>query len=56
MGGMSALTATVHAYVSDVTPDGSRAAAFARLTGAVMAGFSAGPMLGAIIIRATDNM
>lgn len=56
LGGMSTITATINAYMSDVTPDGSRAAVFARLTGIMMLGFASGPVLGSLLIRATDNM
>ena len=55
-GSMSCLVGTAHAYISDVTPDGSRAAAFSKLTGMIMGGFACGPVLGALIIRLTGNM
>jgi hypothetical protein len=56
VGGVSTLMATVYAYVSDTTPDGSRATVFARLGGIAMAGFAVGPILGSAVIRATGNM
>lgn len=56
MGGVSCLIATCYAYVSDLTPDGSRAGAFSRLMGVIMSGFAVGPILGTLVIRATDNM
>jgi hypothetical protein len=56
LGGISTLTATVNAYVSDTTPDGSRASIFARLGGIFMLGFAFGPVLGSFVIKATGNM
>lgn len=56
LGGFSTISATINAYMSDVTPDGSRAAAFARLGGIAMTGFACGPMLGSFLIKATGNM
>lgn len=56
LGGFSLMSATVHAYISDVTPDGSRATVFARLGGVMMAGLALGPVLGSTLIKATDNM
>lgn len=56
LGGFSTVTATMHAYISDVTPDGSRATVFARLSAALMGGFALGPVLGAWIVAATGNM
>lgn len=56
LGSLSTLTATINAYISDVTPDGSRAAVFARLTGTMMLGFATGPVLGSFVIKWTGNM
>lgn len=56
LGGISILTATVNAYVSDTTPDGSRASVFARMGGIFMLGFAFGPVLGSSVIKATGNM
>lgn len=56
LGGFSTLQATFHAYTSDVTPDGSRQAVFARLMGVIMTGFALGPILGTYIINLTGNM
>lgn len=56
LGSISTLTATINAYVSDVTPDGSRAAVFARLAGTMMLGFATGPVLGSLVIKWTGNM
>ncbi|WVR09622.1 hypothetical protein IAU60_006694 [Kwoniella sp. DSM 27419] len=55
-GGYSTITATVYAYVSDTTPDGSRVTIFARLSGIFMAGFAVGPVLGSMLITATGNI
>lgn len=56
VGGTSTLMATVYAYISDTTPDGSRATVFARLGGIAMAGFAVGPIVGSWVIEATGNM
>lgn len=56
LGGFSTISATYHAYLSDVTPDGSRAKLFSRMGGIMMAGFSVGPILGSGIIKVTDNI
>lgn len=56
LGGYSTMSATVHAYISDVTSDGSRATLFARLGGIMMLGFACGPVLGSLLINATGNM
>ncbi len=56
LGGFSTISATIHAYLSDVTPDGSRATVFARLGGIMMTGFAVGPVLGSFVIRWTGNM
>jgi MFS family permease len=48
--------ATNNAYLSDVTPDGSRAASFGRLQGIMMFGFSLGPILGSAFIKLTGDM
>jgi MFS family permease len=56
LGGMSTITATINAYMSDVTPDGSRAAVFARLAGTMMVAFASGPVLGSFLIRFSGNM
>ncbi|ORY31622.1 hypothetical protein BCR39DRAFT_525949 [Naematelia encephala] len=56
LGGLSTITATIHAYLSDVTPDGSRATVFARLTGIMMVGFAFGPAIGSVVIKASGNI
>jgi MFS family permease len=56
LGGLSTITATINAYLSDVTPDGSRAAVFARLAGITMVGFASGPVLGSLLIKFSGNM
>lgn len=55
-GGWSTISATIYAYLSDVTPQGSRATVFARLGGVMMAGMACGPVLGSMVIRWTGNM
>jgi len=56
LGGISTYAATVHAYISDVTPDGSSVTAFTRLMAFMMMGFAMGPILGSTLISATGNM
>lgn len=56
LGGFSTITATVNAYLSDITPDGSRVMAFSRAIGFMMAGFAFGPVLGSILIQSTGDM
>nr|XP_018261112.1 uncharacterized protein I303_06833 [Kwoniella dejecticola CBS 10117]OBR83270.1 hypothetical protein I303_06833 [Kwoniella dejecticola CBS 10117] len=56
LGGYSTVSATLNAYVSDVTPDGSRVTHFARIGGMFMAGFAFGPMLGSLLINWTGNI
>jgi MFS family permease len=55
-GGLSTLSAAIHAYVSDTTPDGSRAAAFGRIGGASVTGIAFGPMIGSALIKMSGNM
>jgi MFS family permease len=50
------MMATNNAYLSDVTPDGSRAKSFGQVQGIMMFGFSLGPILGSALIRATGDM
>ncbi|CAK9787407.1 unnamed protein product [Cutaneotrichosporon oleaginosum] len=56
LGGFSTIVAAMHAYISDVTPDGSRATAFSRLGAAIMAGMAVGPVLGSALINATGSL
>ncbi|OXG79438.1 hypothetical protein C349_04385 [Cryptococcus neoformans var. grubii Br795] len=56
LGGFSTITATVNAYLSDITPDGSRVMAFSRAIGFMMAGFAFGPVLGSILIQSTGDI
>ncbi|WWD19857.1 hypothetical protein CI109_104324 [Kwoniella shandongensis] len=56
LGGYSTVTATINAYVSDCTPDGSRVTVFARLMGMFMLGYSVGPALGSFLIYSTGNI
>ncbi|TYJ58953.1 hypothetical protein B9479_000389 [Cryptococcus floricola] len=56
LGGISTITATINAYLSDVTPDGSRVTVFARVHGIMMAGFATGPVLGSMLISYTGNI
>ncbi|KAJ7067798.1 major facilitator superfamily domain-containing protein [Mycena amicta] len=50
-GGWSTLQSTASAYISDCTSSGSRASVFSRFAGVEFLGFSAGPILGAWLIR-----
>lgn len=56
LGGLSTYGATMHAYISDVTPDGSRVTAFTRLAAFLMLGLALGPALGSAVISATGNI
>nr|XP_019010539.1 uncharacterized protein I206_05011 [Kwoniella pini CBS 10737]OCF49320.1 hypothetical protein I206_05011 [Kwoniella pini CBS 10737] len=56
LGGYSTISATLNAYVSDVTPDGSRVTIFARIGGMFMAGFALGPVLGSLLISWTGDI
>lgn len=56
LGGFSTITATVNAYLSDITPDGSRVMSFSRAMGFMMAGFACGPVLGSILIQSTGDI
>ena len=51
LGGWSTLQSATNAYISDCTSDGSRAQIFSRFTGAFYLGLSAGPALGAFLIK-----
>ncbi|KAL1406985.1 hypothetical protein Q8F55_006398 [Vanrija albida] len=56
LGGYSTATATMHAYISDVTPDGSRASEFGWLATSLTAGSTIGPVLGSTLISTTGNI
>ncbi|GHJ85015.1 hypothetical protein NliqN6_1417 [Naganishia liquefaciens] len=56
LGGFSTISATNNAYLSDTTPDGSRAKVFSRFGGILMIGFSIGPLIGSALIRATGDI
>lgn len=56
LGGLSTVTATLHAYISDVTPAGSRATAFAQVGGALMFGLMTGPFISSLVVGYTDSM
>ncbi|KAJ9117577.1 hypothetical protein QFC22_004427 [Naganishia vaughanmartiniae] len=55
-GGFSTIQATNNAYLSDTTPDGSRAKVFSRFGGILMIGFSLGPVIGSSLIKATGDI
>ncbi|KAJ9110259.1 hypothetical protein QFC19_001662 [Naganishia cerealis] len=55
-GGFSTIQATNNAYLSDTTPDGSRAKVFSRFGGILMIGFSIGPVIGSSLIKATGDI
>ncbi|KAK8853429.1 hypothetical protein IAR55_004135 [Kwoniella newhampshirensis] len=56
LGGYSTISATINAYVSDTTPDGSRVTVFARMAGMAMLGFALGPVVGSALILSTGNI
>jgi MFS family permease len=51
LGGWSTLQSATTAYISDCTSDGSRAQIFSRFTGVFYLGLSAGPAIGAFLIK-----
>jgi fucose permease len=51
LGGWSTLQSATTAYISDCTSDGSRAQIFSRFTGVFYLGLSAGPAVGAFLIK-----
>lgn len=56
LGGLSTVTATIHAYVSDVTPPGSRATVFSQVGGSLMLGLLFGPATSSAVVYLSDNM
>lgn len=56
LGGLSTVTATIHAYVSDVTAAGSRATVFSQVGGALMLGLLFGPVTSTAVVYLSDNM
>ncbi|GAA5989179.1 hypothetical protein JCM11641_002551 [Rhodosporidiobolus odoratus] len=55
LGGYSTAQATTSAYLSDVTPSGSRAHIFSLLGGLMFAGIAIGPLLGSVLISQTGG-
>jgi MFS family permease len=51
LGGWSTLQSATTAYISDCTSDGSRARIFSTFTGVFYLGLSAGPAIGAFLIK-----
>lgn len=51
LGGWSTLQSATTSYISDCTSDGSRAQIFSRFTGVFYLGLSAGPAIGAFLIK-----
>lgn len=56
IGGIATIQGTITAYVSDCTPDGSRAAVFSRLAGTLMVGMSVGSIMSGFIISLYGNL
>ncbi|KAI0699674.1 major facilitator superfamily domain-containing protein [Cytidiella melzeri] len=55
-GGMTALSATIHAYLADCTEQEDRSRVFSLFLGLTFAGFGLGPTLGSILVRTTNSV
>ncbi|KAI0780685.1 major facilitator superfamily domain-containing protein [Trametes elegans] len=51
LGGLSSMSANVHAYMSDCTSPASRSKIFSRYLGLLFTGMAVGPVLGGLVIR-----
>ncbi|OBZ69346.1 putative membrane protein C14C4.07 [Grifola frondosa] len=56
LGGMSATSAAIHAYIADCTEPGSRSRVFSLFLGVVFTGMGLGPTLGGLLIRFSGNI
>ncbi|KAG9016474.1 hypothetical protein FRB93_010723 [Tulasnella sp. JGI-2019a] len=56
LGGWSTITAAVSAYVSDITPHGSRSHTFSTFQGLMFVGVATGPAFGSIILKYTNQI
>ncbi|CAE6424241.1 unnamed protein product [Rhizoctonia solani] len=56
LGGWTTSMALAHAYVSDTVAPATRSRIFSFFTGALFAGMAAGPTLGALITRSTNDL
>lgn len=56
LGGMSTVTAAIHAYVADCTGPDERSHIFSLFLGLLFTGFGLGPTLGALIIHFTGSV
>ncbi|CCM04726.1 uncharacterized protein FIBRA_06914 [Fibroporia radiculosa] len=54
-GGLNAVSATIHAYISDCTEPTARSRFFSLFLGLVFVGFAVGPTLGSMLIGATTD-
>ncbi|KAI0341888.1 MFS general substrate transporter [Trametopsis cervina] len=54
-GGLIALSATIHAYLADCTPQESRSRIFSLFLGLTYAGFGLGPTIGGIVVHFTGS-
>ncbi|KAI0957937.1 hypothetical protein AcW1_006164 [Taiwanofungus camphoratus] len=55
LGGMSAVTAAIHAYMADCTDTSSRSRVFSLFLGLLFTGMSIGPTLGSLLISYTGH-
>ncbi|KAI0362392.1 MFS general substrate transporter [Trametes cingulata] len=55
LGGLSSMSANVHAYMSDCTSPASRSKIFSRHLGLLFTGMAIGPTLGGLVIRFTNQ-
>ena len=56
LGGFATLTACHQAYISDVTPNGTRAKIFSLFAGILFLGFAVGPSLGGWMSKYTNSL
>ncbi|KAI0093846.1 major facilitator superfamily domain-containing protein [Irpex rosettiformis] len=54
-GGMTALTATIHAYLADCTDQEHRARVFSLFLGLTFVGFGIGPTIGSAVVHVTHS-
>jgi MFS family permease len=56
LGGISAASAAIHAYVSDCTTPAERSRAFSLLMGTFFIGMALGPTIGGLMVKHTGNI
>ncbi|KAI0664635.1 major facilitator superfamily domain-containing protein [Cubamyces menziesii] len=55
LGGLSSMSANVHAYMADCTPPSKRSGTFSRYLGLLFTGTAIGPTLGGLVIRLSGS-